>query len=100
MMHRTSQRKHRDVTQSSVAVATHTADANIVVARLEVYNSIFLGITDATAPLFREEAVLDLVEEPPIVSCVVQLRRDRGGLDGAWSPLLSAPRDLRADIDR
>ena len=99
-MHRTSQRKHRDVSQSSVAVATHTADANIVVARLEVYNSIFLGITDATAPLFREEAVLDLVEEPPIVSCVVQLRRDRGGLDGAWSPLLSAPRDLRADIDR
>ena len=83
-----------------MAVATHTADANIVVARLEVYNSIFLGITDATAPLFREETVLDLVEEPPIVSCVVQFGRDRGGLDGAWRPLLSAPRDLRADIDR
>ena len=83
-----------------MAVATHTADANIVVAGLEVYNSIFLGVTNTTAPFFREEAVLDLVEEPPIVSCVVQFGRDRGSLDGARSPLLSAPRDLRADIDR
>ena len=76
-----------------MAVATHTADAHVVVARLEMYNSIVLGVTNATAPLFCEEAVLDLVEEPPIVPRVVQLGRDRGSLDGAWRPLLSAPRD-------
>ena len=83
-----------------MAVATHTADANIVVAGLEVYNSIFLGVTNTTAPLFREEAVLDLVEEPPVVPGMVKFGRNRGSLDSTRRPLLSAPRDLRADIDR
>jgi len=63
-----------------------------MIARLEVYNSIVIGVTNAARPLFRHEAVLDLVEEPPVVPRVIQLGRDRGSLDGAWRPLLSAPR--------
>ena len=75
-----------------MTVATHTADANIVVAGLEVYNSIVLGITNAAAARLSHNPILNFVEEPPIVPCMIKLGRDRGSLDGAWGPLLSAPR--------
>jgi hypothetical protein len=54
---------------------------------------VIFRITDATVPLFREETVLDLVEEPPVVPRVIQLGRDRGGLDSTRRPLLPAARD-------
>ena len=75
-----------------MTIRPHTTDADVVVARLEVYNSIVLGVTNATAPLFREEAVLDLVEEPPVVPGMVKFGRNRGSLDSTRRPLLSAPR--------
>jgi len=57
-----------------------------------MYNSIVLGVTNATAPLFREQTVLDLVEEPSVVPGMVKFGRDRGGLDSTRRPLLPAPR--------
>ena len=64
-----------------------------MIARLEVYNSIVLGITNTARSLLRQKPILDFVEEPTIMPCMIKLRRDGCGLDGAWRPLLSAARD-------
>ena len=93
MMHRTSQRKHRDVPQSSVAVATHTTDANIVVARLEMNNGVVFRVADAARPLFRHQAILNFMKDSAIMPGMVKLRRGRGSLDSTRRPLLPAPRD-------
>ena len=54
-----------------MTIRPHTTDTHVVRARLEVYDRILLGVTNTTAPLFREQTVLDLVEEPPVVPRVV-----------------------------
>ena len=76
-----------------MAVATHTADADVVVARLEVNDRVVLGVTNTARSLLRHKSILDLVEDSAIMPGMVKLGRNRGGLDGAWRPLLSAARD-------
>ena len=94
VVHRAPKGKHRDVPQSRMAVATHTADADVVVARLEVYNSIIIGVTDATRSLFRHKSVLDFVEDSAVMRRVTKFGGDRRSLDSLRRPLLPAPCDL------
>jgi len=53
---------------------------------------VVLGVTDAAAARLSHKPILNFVEEPPIVPCMIKLGRDRGGLDSTRRPLLSAPR--------
>ena len=77
-----------------MAVATHTANADVVVARLEVYNSIVLGVTNAARPLFRHKSVLDFMKDSAIMRRVTKFGGDRRSLDSFRRPLLPAPCDL------
>ena len=76
-----------------MAVATHTADADVVVARLQVYDRVIVGIADAAAARLSQQAILNFMKDSAIMPGMVKLRRDRGSLDSTRRPLLPAPRD-------
>ena len=76
-----------------MTIRPHTTDADVVVARLQVYDRILLGVTDATRSLLRQKSILDFVEDSAVMRRVIKFGRDRGGLDSTRRPLLPAARD-------
>ena len=83
-----------------MTIRPHTTDADVVVARLQVYDRVIVGIADAAAPRLSEQAILNFMKDSAIMPCMIKFGRDRGGLDSTRRPLLPAPRDLCGDIDR
>ena len=76
-----------------MTIRPHTTDADVVVARLEVYNSIVLGVTNTARSLLRQKSILYFMKDSAIMPGMVKFGRDRGGLDSTRRPLLSSPRD-------
>ena len=77
-----------------MTIRPHTTDADVVVARLQVYDRVIVGIADAAAARLSQQAILNFMKDSAIMPGMVKFGRDRGSLDGAWRPLLPAPRDL------
>ena len=75
-----------------MTIRPHTTDADVVVARLQVYDRVIVGIADAAAARLSQQAILNFMKDSAIMPGMVKFGRDRGSLDGAWRPLLSAPR--------
>ena len=55
-----------------MTIRPHTTDADVVVARLQVYDRVIVGIADAAAARLSQQAILNFMKDSAIMPCMVQ----------------------------
>ena len=55
-----------------MTIRPHTTDADVVVARLQVYDRVIVGIADAAAARLSQQAILNFMKDSAIMPGMVQ----------------------------